>query len=1090
MTKVSKLGAANVGFHDQLSFSSRGRFYSRAALLGAVLVAAMGGASLQATPVHLRAEGQVNPLGMDIARPVFSWQSDAAGRDWMQSAYQVTVSSTADASKADVWDSGRVTSGESVGIAYSGPALKAHTRYFWTVRVWDKAGKSEVAPAGSWWETGLPEQADWQGKWIRRRDISAEKELAAIHWIWVPGIDAHHVPQGTSSEFTYSLHLAAKPSAAVLHIFSGGTFTTRVNGTETGHKQEWGAFDREDIRDQLVYGAGAAGDNLITVSVDVRKSKKAEETYPAALAALLRLTSADGTESTIVSDGAWKARVAGAAELRGADDLGVLASQHFGVAPDRVTPADSPDRIESTTALFRKDFTPKGKVVSARLYVTALGGYQAFLNGKKVGADELTPGFTDYRKRVLYQAYDVTALVGKGENTLAAMLGAGWHGSPLLWSGTRMFSGPDLLRAQLELRFADGTSQTVATDETWQTAASPIIASEIYAGEAYDARRELPGWNKVHGDKAGAWSAATVSEGNPKVAVTAEPDTPVHPAQNVTPVKVTMVAAGKGQDALFDMGQNMVGVVRLRVKGARGTTVRLRFAERLKPDGTVYTENLRDADATDLYTLSGNGEEVWEPAFTFHGFRYVEVSGYPGKATPASLEGIVWNSLPAAPSMRLSTSSELLNHMNELGLWGQRGNFVSIPTDCPQRDERMGWMGDAGVFWRTGSYNFDIDSFSHKFMQDVVDAQSDEGAFSNISPNLLEGVEGHPGAPGWGDAGVLVPYATWLQYGDRAILERNWTAMEKWMDFMLRTNPNYLRQKELGPNYADWLAPDPNTPSDLVGTAYWALLAKQMQEMATALGKTADAQKYEDLYGKIQTAYRKNYVQADGSVKGNTQTAYVLTLYTGMAPKALEAAMTDRLVKDIEAHQNHLTTGFLGTPFLLSVLDLHGRVDVAYSLLLNTTYPSWGYMVEKGATTWWERWNGDTGDPSMNSYNHYAFGSVMAWVYRRAAGIDTNGAGAGFHHIVLSPHVDSRLPHVHAEYDSAYGLVTSDWTQEGSNFRLSVRVPPNTTATVSLPATASSVVEQDGVKLSTRAVDGSVVAELGSGSYNFTVHSN
>ena len=428
--------------------------------------------------------------------------------------------------------------------------------------------------------------------------------------------------------------------------------------------------------------------------------------------------------------------------------------------------------------------------------------------------------------------------------------------------------------------------------------------------------------------------------------------------------------------------------------------------------------------------------------------------------------------------------------MNELGLWGQRGNYVSVPTDCPQRDERMGWMGDAGVFWRTGSYNFDVDAFSHKFMNDVVDAQNGEGSFSNISPNLLQGREGYPGAPGWGDAGVLVPYATWLQYGDRSLVERNWAAMEHWMDFMLRTNPNYLREKELGANYADWLAPDPHTPSDLVATAYWALLAQQMGEMAKGLGRTADVAKYHELYEKIQAAYRTKYIHADGSVEGNTQSAYVLTLYTGMAPKALQAGMTDRLVQDIAAHQNHLTTGFLGTPFLLSVLGDQGRVDVAYSLLLNTTYPSWGYMVEKGATTWWERWNGDTGDPSMNSYNHYAFGSVMAWVYRRVAGIDTDGVAPGYHHVVIRPYMDERLPHARAAYDSVYGTVMTDWTKDAAGLRLKVQVPANATATVYLPGTATSVVEQDGKRVAGSFERGAMKTEIGSGSYSFTVRAN
>jgi alpha-L-rhamnosidase len=472
--------------------------------------------------------------------------------------------------------------------------------------------------------------------------------------------------------------------------------------------------------------------------------------------------------------------------------------------------------------------------------------------------------------------------------------------------------------------------------------------------------------------------------------------------------------------------------------------VRLRYAERLNPDGSIYTENLRNADATDTYALSGEGKETWTPEFTFHGFRYVELS-YLGAApsappTLATIEGLVFNSLPPAPTVRLSSSSELLNKMNELGAWGQRGNFVSIPTDCPQRDERLGWMGDAGVFWRTGAYNFDIDAFTRKFMLDVTDAQTSAGAFTDVSPNLLGP---NPGAPGWGDAGIFIPYAAWLQYGDASLVERSWPAMRRWMDFILANNPDYLRRNALGNNFGDWLAPDEHTPRALIGTAYWALVAREMAEMATAIHRPDDAEKYQQLYDHIAAAYRAAYVKEDGSVEGNTQTGYLATVFTGMAPPALVGNMVDRIAKDVEAHGNHLTTGFLGTPFLMFVLDQNGRSDLAFKLLLSDTYPSWGYMVKKGATTWWERWNGDTGDPSMNSYNHYAFGSVMAWVYSRAAGIDTDASGPGFHHINIQPHFDPALPRLHVEYDSAYGAIVSDWQQ--SEHRFTVSIPANTT---------------------------------------------
>jgi alpha-L-rhamnosidase len=338
-------------------------------------------------------------------------------------------------------------------------------------------------------------------------------------------------------------------------------------------------------------------------------------------------------------------------------------------------------------------------------------------------------------------------------------------------------------------------------------------------------------------------------------------------------------------------------------------------------------------------------------------------------------------------------------------------------------------------------------------MLDVTDAQSSAGAFTNVSPNILGP---NPGAPGWGDAGVLIPYAAWLQYGDASVVDRSWPAMQRWMDFILANNPDYLRRNALGYNYGDWLAPDQHTPGGLIGTAYWALIARDMVEMAKAIHRLDDAAKYQEQYDRIAAAYRAAFVKEDGSVEGNTQTGYLATIFTGIAPPRLVGNMVDRIAKDIAAHGNHLTTGFLGTPFLMFVLDQNGRSDLAFKLLLSDTYPSWGYMVKKGATTWWERWNGDTGDPSMNSYNHYAFGSVMAWVYRRAAGIDTGAAGPGFHHLTIQPHFDPALPRLHVEYDSVYGTIVSDWQQ--SQHRFTVTIPANTTATIVLPRNKTEIV--------------------------------
>jgi alpha-L-rhamnosidase len=909
----------------------------------AVLLILCTAASVYAAPIHLRTNALENPLGIDTSRPTLSWRSDATRANWMQSAYEILVATdVADlkSGKAITWDSGRIASSDSVDIPYGGPMLKPQQRYYWSVRTWDEKGEQTTSDA-AWFETSL---AQWQAQWITRKDPASEAELAAIRWLWLPDTDAMHVVKGTTAHFRYILHLDAAPAAASLHVDVRGKFVAHVNGKETGSHDDWGAFDREEIGPLL-----HAGNNKVEIDVECNPHGKPQSLSPAAMAASIHIRSAADlkahTERRIVTDKTWEVRPSDTAAWQPAAEAGSLSAS-FNLNIDRNKALAGPDRVVTDASLFRKDFKLRANVVSARLSITALGAYKAFLNGKAVAPEGLlAPGFTDFHKRAMYQTYDVSSLLNRGANSIGVELGGGWYSSPLTWVGARSTPGPNLLRAQLDLILSNGSHQTIITDSSWLTAAAPITFSEIYGGESYDARLAQPGWNKPRFADLDWTAAATATPTNEAITLSAQPDLPIHAAM-IVPAKTVAVV---GASTIYDMQQNMVGNVRIHVRGPRGSVVKLRFAERLNPDGSIYTANLRNADATDTYALSGNGEETWQPRFTFHGFRYVEftVLGDPLTIPPAldTIQGIVYNSLPAAPSIRLSSSSDLLNKMNELGVWGQRGNFVSIPTDCPQRDERLGWMGDAGVFWRTGSFNFDIDAFTRKFMVDITDAQNNDGAFADVSPNVLGPKDG---APGWGDAGIFIPYATWLQYGDVTLVEQSWPAMERWMDFIVKANPNYIRRNALGNNYADWLAPDPNTPKQLIDTAYWALAAREMTEMAKALHHTSDVTKYQAQYDHIAAAYRSAFVKDDGTVSGGTQTAYLATIATGIAPDSQRAAMVEKAVKDIEAHGNHLTTGFLGTPFLMFVLDENNRSDVAFKLLLSDTYPSWGYMVKKG----------------------------------------------------------------------------------------------------------------------------------------------
>jgi alpha-L-rhamnosidase len=1040
-----------------------------------------------AKPVHLRCEFLENPLGIDVASPRLSWQSDSTERNWKQAAYEVVVTSSDEslrAGKADIWDSGKVDSAESVGIVYQGPALTSRRRYHWKVRVWDSGGQTTESTDEAWWEMGLLHPTDWKAKWIRWKNPEDDADRRGIRWIWIAGQDALAVVPKTAATFRVTVNLPEKAREAVLLLATRGDFVAKVNGQEVDVKSRWRTFDRRDIADELVEGK-----NDIEVTVTAPEPPQfgpsaGAKTTTAALAALVKITRANGAIIRFPTNASWEASADKTSTWEAAKVIAALTDKRL----------EDPGDLPQPAAYLRRTLALSKKVQSARLYVTALGSYRVFLNGSQVGADVLTPDFTDYRKRILYQAYDVSSLLEKGNNVISALLGDGWYGSGLTWVGMHFFPPPDRFVAQLEIDYADGTHDTIVTNESWKAAVSPIVRSDIYGGEVYDGRQEQAGWEKA-GFSDSKWKPAVVSDA-PAIAVSSQITAPSRVISTLDPKGVTPSANGA---YVFDMGQNMVGWVTIKVKGAAGTKVRLRFAEILNPDGTIYTANLRNADATDVYILRGGDEESFTPHFTFHGFRYVELTGYPGTPPLDAIKGNVVSSVSGDPVAKLATSSELVNRMWSIGIWGQRGNFLSIPTDCPQRDERLGWMGDAGVFWRTGSYNFDIAAFSQKFIQDIVDAQTSQGAFTNVSPNTLpfggggtEGTsawnEGMVGAPGWGDAGVIVPWTTWVQYSDKAIIERNWDAMQHWMEFIQSRNPDFLRKQGVGPNFADWLAPDEHTNKDLLATAYWALIANQMSQMAHAIGKETDAKRYGDVVQNIRAAFQKAYITADGEVGTGTQTSYVVALYTKMAPETLEPLLVEKLVKDIEERNWHLSTGFLGTPFLLFTLADHGRSDVAYRLLLNDTYPSWGYMLSKGATTWWERWNGDTGDPAMNSYNHYAFGSVIAWVYRYAAGIDTMPDAPGFKEIVIHPHLDARMTSARAEYDSIYGKITSDWTGTPAGpFSLKVTVPANTSATVFLPAIAGARLTEGSNPLDAQQDGGSYVVRVGAGSYSFDV---
>src|SRR5690242_8710145 len=768
-----------------------------------------------------------------------------------------------------------------------------------------------------------------------------------------------------------------------------------------------------------------------------------------------------------------------------------------------ITPNLPEDESKSNPAPFlRREFSINKKVERARLYATAMGLYEVSLNGKRVGEDYFTPGWTSYDFRYQYQTYDVTSALKSGANCIAAILGDGWFRGRLAWNPTnnRNHYGKKLaLLAQLAITYKDGSQQIVTSDDQWKSATGPVLLSDIYDGETYDARLEQPGWNEA-GFNEKNWQSVTVME-PPKAKLVASAGQPVKAIEEITPVKVLKTPAG---DTVLDMGQNMVGWVRFRVAAPAGTTITLRHAEVLDKSGNLYTENLRAARETIRYTTKGQGTETFQPHFTFQGFRYVAVSGWRGKVKPEDFTGVVVHSaIPRTGSFE--TSNPLLNQLQHNIIWGQKGNFLDVPTDCPQRDERLGWTGDAQVFARTASFNHDTAAFYTKWLKDIALDQEDDGAVPFVIPNVLshETRRDEAASAGWADVAVVVPWTVYQSFGDKRILEEQYSSMKAWVEYMRRqAGEKYIWSN--GFSFGDWLAfattqsdyPGATTDKDLIQTAYFARSTELLAKTAEVLGKTEDARDYAALEEKIKRAFQREFVTPDGRIASNTQTAYALALAFELLPQEQRAQAAARLAADVKKF-GHLTTGFLGTPVLCQVLSDYGYLDVAYMLLNRTEYPSWLYPVTKGATTIWERWDGikpdgSFQDPGMNSFNHYAYGAIGEWMYRVVAGIELDESRPGYKHILIQPQPGGGLTYTKASVESMFGRVTSDWKIAGGKFILTVEIPPNTMATVRLPKAKIEQTTESQRQLAGRAdligarqAGDAVLVEIGSGTYVF-----
>ncbi|WBS00441.1 glycoside hydrolase family 78 protein [Pseudoduganella sp. SL102] len=746
--------------------------------------------------------------------------------------------------------------------------------------------------------------------------------------------------------------------------------------------------------------------------------------------------------------------------------------------------------------LLRRQFRLDRPVVRARLYITSLGVYEAQVNGRQVTDQVLRPGWTSYDKRLHYQTYDVTGHLKQGDNAIGAMLGDGWYRGGIGFNGRDHYGTRRALLAELRVTHADGTATRIVTDDRWRASTGAVLSSDLLQGETYDARLEQPGWAAPgFGDQ--AWRTVAVLD-HPKDALAGQAAPGVRRIMEVRPQRILRTPQG---DTVFDFGQNMAGWVRLAVRGPAGTTIRLRHAEVLDKDGNFYTANLRTAAQTHRYTLKGGPGETWEPRFTFQGFRYVAVDGFPGRPGLEALTAIVLHSDLGVPN-RWESSHPLLNRLVRNTEWGQRGNFLEVPTDCPQRNERLGWTGDVQVFARTATYNFGSAAFLAKWMDDLAADQKADGSIPFVIPDIVSRKKASiDGAAGWSDAVTVVPWVIYQAYGDRAILARHYGSMKAWVDHVARRAPDGVWNT--GFQFGDWLAyqapaheardyPGATTGKDLVATAYFARSADLLARSAAVLGKDSDARHYAALAARVRLAFNREFVTASGRVGENTQTAYALALRFDLLPAEQRAAAARRLAGAVAARKDHLSTGFLGTPALLFALGDHGQIETAWRLLTRETYPSWLYPVKQGATTIWERWDGirpDGGfqDAAMNSFNHYAYGAVVEWMYAVAAGIDTDPAAPGYRRSIVRPRPGGGLTWVDAAVETPYGRLAARWDLRGGTMRLAVAVPPNTRSTVVLPGAVLEELSLDGeVPPGARQTGNDVTLRIGAGHYLFT----
>jgi alpha-L-rhamnosidase len=1065
------------------------------------------GLTAQAVEVkNLRCEYLTDPLGIDVVKPRLSWTLESPERGECQKAYQVRVAASQkdlDAEQGGLWDSGKIESDQSIQVEYAGKPLTTGAACFWKVRVWGVDGKPSAWSQPARWTMGLLEPSSWTAKWIgwdhaagAEADSDLKPVFAKASWIWPAGEDFNTAaPEPRFFRRTFDLPEGKTLKKAMIALSADNGFKLFVNGKEALQGDNFKAPKQADLLSLL-----KPGRNVLAVEVQ----NVGPNANPAGLIATLVAVYEDGQKVTVASDKEWKVGKStdtnwNLMEFDGAKWVSSQVVGQNGMQPwgqIDVTPAE---QRELPARYLRRDFEAPKAVKAATISVSGLGYYEVYLNGAKVGDHVLDPVLTDYDKRVNYVTYDVTKQVKQGANAVGAILGNGRYFAPRLGEpiGTRTFGFPKLL-CQLDIEYADGSKDRVVSDTQWKlTTDGPIRENNDYDGEVYDATMELGQWATA-GYDAKAWKTAENVQA-PAGKLVAQMMPPMRVTEKIKPKKLTSPKPGVW---VFDMGQNMVGWCQLTVSAPKGTRIQLRHAETLSPggDGTLYVANLRGAKCRDIYVSKGAGKEVYTPRFTYHGFRFVEITGLKDKPDLSTIEGqVVHTDLPRAGEFECS--NPLVNQIHKNVFWGTRGNYLSMPTDCPQRDERQGWQGDRAAESKGETFLFETVTLYNKWLQDIEDSQKPDGNLSDVCPNFWSLYGSNVT---WPSAFTIVPQSLYNQYGEARNIPLHYEAQKRWMEHLAGFIKDDLIDKD---NYGDWCVPpedpilihskDParQTSKMLLATSYYIMNLRLLAQYGDMQGKKDEAAAFRARADKMQAAFNKKFLNAEGNKYDNgTQSSCVLPLMFDLVPQEKRGAIFQTLLDNINnVTKGHIGTGLIGGQWLNRVLTEQGRADLSWKFVTNEDYPSWGYMVKNGATTVWELWNGNTADPAMNSGNHVMLvGDLIIWMYENLAGIQSDPAKPGFKHVIMKPQPVKGADFVRAEYRSMHGPIRSAWKVADGAFNWEIKVPTNATATVYVPAASADAVTEGGKKASeakgvkfVKMEGDRAVFEIGSGAYQF-----